>query len=210
MVNKFIETFYDPTEVGEKDTKAATDDIIKEIPSQIKSFLSSKYDYETFEGLSLHAKVELNSNENIGLKREYLVSKLKSVFDGVTQYFTTFFTNPVLNERRFLITANINLDNRRAPLIIELIKGEVFDEILFSIQSIICRNTELRSRRDRDEIKLFLNDKSLNLLENNDFLLVQKKMSLETEMNELMLVLNNVIQIADNLEEEYIGSDLEI
>ena len=40
--------------------------------------------------------------------------------------------------------------------------------------------------------------------------LVQKKMSLETEMNELMLVLNNVIQIADNLEEEYIGSDLEI
>ena len=209
-MNKFIETFYDPTEVGEKDTKAATDDIIKEIPSQIKSFLSSKYDYETFEGLSLHAKVELNSNENIGLKREYLVSKLKSVFDGVTQYFTTFFTNPVLNERRFLITANINLDNRRAPLIIELIKGEVFDEILFSIQSIICRNTELRSRRDRDEIKLFLNDKSLNLLENNDFLLVQKKMSLETEMNELMLVLNNVIQIADNLEEEYIGSDLEI
>ena len=41
-------------------------------------------------------------------------------------------------------------------------------------------------------------------------MLVQKKMSLETEMNELMLVLNNVIQIADNLEEEYIGSDLEI
>ena len=209
-MNDFIETFYDITKVGEKDTKAEIDEIVKEIPIQIKANISSKYDFDTFVGLNHKFKSELEVNKNVGYNGAYLSAILNRTLKILENNFEEFFNKPILDNRHFLIHTSINLNNRRAPLRISLIKGDSFDEILFSIESIICRNTELRSRRSREEIKLLLNKNSLNLIEYNNLLLVQKRLSLETEANKLLTIIGKVIQIADYIEDKYIGGDLEV
>ncbi|WP_053977207.1 SNF2-related protein [Mangrovimonas xylaniphaga] len=209
-MNKFIETFYDPTEIGDKDSKASIDEIVKEIPSQIKSLLSSKYDHETFQGVDITGKAEFEIVKEVGINRKYLSGKLRNAFELIQEHFNDFSSPPSLNDKRFFIDAPILLNGRRAPLRVSLVKGNKFDEVLFSIQSIICRNTELRNRRIRDEIRFQLKHLSLNLVENNDYLLVQNTYPMETEANELIRAIRDIIQKADNLEEEYLGEDLEV
>ncbi len=207
-MNNFVETFYDISVIRERDTKASIDEIVKEIPVQIKELLSSKYDVEAFEGIAERNKSDIKVINNVGHKKEDLTLILNSTLVAVKNNFIHFENQlPIIDNERFTISAKVDLDGRRAPLQISLIKGDDFDSILYSIESIICRNSELRSRHLRDEIRNFLAEKSLVLLESKDHLLVQKTIEIKSSLDNQIREIKNVIQVADNLEEKYIGID---
>ena len=206
-MNDFMETFYDISIVNEKDTKAATDEIIKEIPSQIKTLLTSTYDFENFKGVDYANKSELSIRNNIGYQKEELIRYLNEIFKLIKNSFNEFYSIPIINERNYSIKSNINLKGRRAPLKIKLIKGESFDAILFSVESIICSSNELRSRKLRDEIRNDLKTCNLHLLENNDFLIVQSLMNLNEESEKQIIIIKDVIRCADSIEEKHLGKD---
>jgi hypothetical protein len=209
-MNDFIQTFYDISVIREKDSKASTDVIVKNIPVQIKELLTSKYDYENFKVPFSKDDDFILINERVGHTKENVQEIILEFHKLLIDYFPVFYTSPKINEDNLSISANINLNGRRAPLIISLVKGEKFDDIVVAIRSTICRSSELRKRIVRDEIRTTLYNQSLQLLENNDFLLVQKKINLNSELNEQLVVINKVILIADELEEKYTGGDLEI
>ena len=147
--------------------------------------------------------------ENIGISEKRLSEQLKHILDLLKMKIDVFFVEPKLIIPGFLITANINLNGRRAPLRIIINQGDVFSEFVYSIESIICKSTELRKVNERNEIRNRLTNKSLELIENNDFILVGKKLNLHTSDNELFKVIIKVMQVADDLEEEFTGGDLE-
>lgn len=209
-MNDFIQTFYDVSAIKEKDTKVSIDEIVKEIPVQIKDFLSSKYDFENFKGISAKGKSELKVVGNVGQTKDSLIEALISIYNLIKSSYKEFYLDPKIDKNNLTVTANINLNGRRAPLLIGLVKGIKFNEIQFSVESVICRSSELRSRNIRDEIKNGLNAMSLILSENNDSLIVQKKINLDTEFYEKLNIIQKVIEVADNLESKYTnGGDLE-
>lgn len=208
-MNDFVQTFYDVSVLRDKDSKASLDEIVKEIPVQIKEFLTSKYDYENFKGVTGENKMELVSINNVGLRRDEILQALNSTCQLIESRFNAFYTFPKMCPDNLNISANINLQERRAPLKISLMKGSTFDEILFSVESVICRNTELRSKSIREQIRQELIAKSLNLIDNNDSLLVQKEMRLSAAMDYQLGIIRNVIQVADDLEKKYTSGDLE-
>ncbi|TFV97513.1 hypothetical protein E4S40_02330 [Algoriphagus kandeliae] len=209
-MNAFIDTFYDLSNVIEKDTKATTDAIIEIIPEQIKDLLESKYDYENFQGISDQIIDELEPNYGIGFTKQSLLEKLQTTFDLIIQKFNDFYVFPKQDPINFSISANVKLNGRRAPLKIIMLKGKSFDEILWSVESIICRSTELRSRTIRDEIKNSLQELGFDLIDNNESLLVEKRIDLDTPNQEMFETIKRVIQTADKLEERYTGGDLDI
>ncbi|WP_218599204.1 helicase-related protein [Polaribacter sp. NJDZ03] len=206
-MNDFIETFYDISIVSEKDTKVATDEIVKEIPKQIKTLLSSTYDFENFKGVSSEDKSELIIKNSIGHKKADLLKSLNEMFQFIKSSFTEFNSPTTVNERSFTIKSNIKLNGRRAPLKILLVKGEFFGSLLYSVESIICRSNDLRSRREREEIRNYLDEYNLNFIEGNSFLLVQSLMSLNEEPHKQLTIIKKVIKFADSIEEKYLGID---
>lgn len=208
-MNDFIETFYDISEKQEKQARVSTDDIIKKIPVQIKDLLMSKYDYNNFTGIINKSLSSLTQITNIGINEQKLSEKLRQVLGIIESEIGTFFVKPKIVDSSYLIIANINLSGRRAPLKISMIKGKMFGEIVYSIESIICKSTELRKRSERNEIRNRLTLKSLSLIENNDFIIVRKTLDLDTSKDELLNEMMNVMQVADNLEHEFTAGDLE-
>jgi len=208
-MNDFIETFYDISEKQEKQARVSTDDIIKKIPVQIKDLLMSKYDYNNFTGITNKSSSSLVQIKNIGINEQKLSEKLRQVLGIIKSEIGTFFVKPKIVDSSYLIIANINLSGRRAPLKISMIKGKMFGEVVYSIESIICKSTELRKRSERNEIRNRLTVKSLSLIENNDFIIVRKALDLDASKDELLKEIMNVMQVADNLEDEFTGGDLE-
>lgn len=206
-MNDFVETFYDISIISEKDTKASTDEIIKEIPKQIKTLLESTYDFENFKGLNTKEKVNLIAIQNVGLKKATAIQQLEDIESLLNSSFPVFFSKPNLNRNQFSIKANINLNGRRVPLKVSLIKGSVFSFVQFSIESIICKSTELRKRSQREEIRQSLMLKGLFLVEKDNFLLVQKRIILDSIDEQRLESIKSVIQIADDIEERYVGAD---
>lgn len=209
-MNDFIQTFYDVAVVREKDTKASIDDIVKEIPVQVKDLLTSKYDFEKFNGVDLNGKSEIQLISNVGYTKDFLIESLISTYNLIKASFEEFYLDPKIDKSNLTINTNINLMGRRAPLIIALVKGVKFNEIQLSLESVICRSAELRARSIREEIRNELNAELLNLIENNDYLIVQKKINLSTELDDQLAIIKKVIQVADDLENKYtVGGDLE-
>ena len=91
-----------------------------------------------------------------------------------------------------------------------LIKGEKPNELNYSIESIICRSSELRQTKKRVEIKEELRSEGLRLTDTNDFLMVCKSVSIATHELDLLPIINRVVVKADELEEKYTGGDLEL
>ncbi len=209
-MNDFIQTFYDISVIREKDSKASTDTIVKKIPVQIRDLLTSKYDYENFKEPLVKDEDYIEKNESVGHTKKRLEDFILKSYKLLMDSFNDFYIEPKINEDNLSISANLNLDGRKAPLSISLVKGEKFDKVLIAIKSIICRSSELRRRIVREEMRTTLFNQSLQLVENNDFLLVQKKIDLNTELTDQLDTIKKVILSADKLEEEYTGGDLEI
>jgi len=206
-MNDFIETFYDISEKQEKQARVSTDDIIKKIPVQIKDLLMSKYDYNNFTGINENVESSALQIKSIGIDEQKLSDQLMKVLGIIKSEIGDFFVAPKYSP--YVITAKVNLKGRRAPLKISMIKGEMFGEVVYSIESIICKSTELRKRSERNEIRNRLTVKSLSLIENNDFIIVRKTLDLDVSKHELLKEMMNVMQVADNLEDEFTGGDLE-
>jgi hypothetical protein len=209
-MNDFIQTFYDISVIREKDTLVSTDDIVKEIPVQIKDFLTSKYDHDNNHWPEYIEKTTENLNP-IGESKENLNILIESTLNLIKLNFDKFNIYPYRKENQFSIHANIDLNGRRAPLIITLVNGVKFNEIIYAIDSIIGRSThsELRKINVRAAIRTSLSEKDMELKENNDYLLVHKLMSInESHANQIKIIKSVLIE-ADELEEKYTGGDEE-
>jgi hypothetical protein len=92
-----------------------------------------------------------------------------------------------------------------------LINGEKFDEIVFAIDSVIGRSTqsELRKIDIKSAIQSYLSEKGMELLENNDYLLARKLVSLNESPENQIEMIKLVLMEADKLELKYIGGDEE-
>lgn len=203
-MNDFVQTFYDITTTSERDTKASTDEIVKEIPNQIKTLLQSKYDYQKFTGIPEKDFTELQLISGIGYTAKYLRSRMEELFLFLKKHFNSFYIEPHLKKNND-ITATINLNERRAPLIVKFVKGKSFDAIDFSINSIIGKNThtKLRPTKVKEEIKKRLMEKDMELVDDNDFLIAQKVIEINTSHDLFIKVIQDVIQVADDLEKEF-------
>ena len=172
--------------------------------------LTSKYDFEKFKGVDLNGKSEIQLISNVGYTKDFLIESLISTYNLIKASFIEFYLDPKIDKSNLTINTNINLMGRRAPLMITLVKGVKFNELQISVESVICRSSELRARSIREEIRNELNAELLNLIENNDYLIVQKKINLSTELDYQLAIIKKVIQVADDLENKYtIGGDLE-
>jgi hypothetical protein len=209
-MNDFIQTFYDISVIREKDTQVSTDDIVKEIPVQIKDLLTSKYDHDNGHWPEYTEETTENLGA-IGQTKEQLISSIDATLDLIKSNFNNFNIYPYSRIEQFLIRSNIDLDGRRAPLRMTLIKGKAFDEIVFAIDSIIGRSThsELRKIDVRAAIRASLSEKGMELKENNDYLLVRKQMALIEPAPSQIEMIKSVLIAADELEEEYTGGDEE-
>jgi len=209
-MNDFIQTFYDISVIREKDTLVSTDAIIKEIPIQIKDFLTSKYDHDNKYWPEYDDKTTENLNI-VGPTKEQLNILLESTINLIKLNFEKFNINPYRKENQFSIRANIDLNKRRAPLMVTLINGKEFNEIIFAIDSIIGKSThsELRRINVRAAIRTSLLEKDMVLLENNDYLLVRKLMPINESGENLIKNIKSVITEADTLEEKYTGEDID-
>ena len=167
----------------------------------------SKYDYNNFTGIHENVESSALQIKSIGIDEQKLSDQLMKVLGIINSEISDFFVAPKYSP--YVITAKVNLQGRRAPLKISMIKGEMFGEVVYSIESIICKSTELRKRSERNEIRDRLTVKSLSLIENNDFLLVRKALDLNSSKDELLKEMMNVMQVADNLEDEFTDGDLE-
>jgi hypothetical protein len=209
-MNDFIQTFYDISIVREKDTQVSTDDIVKEIPVQIKDFLTSKYDHDNqfwpdYEGESTD---NLNT---IGHTKEYLNSVLKQTLEMLKSNFDKFNVNPYCVNEQFLIRANIDINGRNAPLKMTMVNGKEFNTIEYSVESLIGRstNSELRKINVKASIRQYLEEKDMDLVENNDYLLVRKRVALDEPASNQLEIITSLLIEADKLELKYIGGDEE-
>ena len=208
-MNDFIQTFYDISVVREKDTQVSTDAIVKEIPLQIKDLLTSKYDHDNGYWPHFEENTSLNL-ETIGRTKKELVDILEKT-KAVVYAFKEFNIEPYIHSDLFTLRANMNLDGRRAPLRMQMVKGTAFADIVFAVESMIGRSTHsaLRKRETRDEIKIQLERMGMELIENNDYLLVRQLMSFELPQAHQVAIIRNVLVCADELEEKYTGGDEE-
>ena len=209
-MNDFIQTFYDISVIREKDTQVSTDEIVKEIPIQIKDLLTSKYDHDNHHW-SDYIGVSTENLNTIGQSKEYLISSLDKTLELIKSSFESFKVYPYSVAEQFFIRSTIDLKGRNAPLKMTLINGEKFDEILFAIDSVIGRSTqsELRKIDVKSAIRSYLFEKGMELLENNDYLLARKLMSLNESTENQIEMINLVLLEADELEKKYIGGDEE-
>ena len=207
-MNDFVETFYDISAERDKDTRVSTDTIVKNIPPQIKDFLTSKYDYQNFKGINyLEHETSLKPYQ-IGCSKDELIEALSQIKGQIRENFTEFIIEPKVSETQFSLFANINLEGRSAPLRIKLIKGRGLEDFCLSIESIICKSPLIRERSKRLEIKNGLQEKGLNLVEDHDFLLVRKIIAgIQLKEGHLKLV-ETILQSADEVEEKYTQGDL--
>ena len=207
-MNDFIQTFYDISVIREKDTLVSTDDIVKEIPVQIKDFLTSKYDHDNNHWPEYNEKTTENLNL-VGQTKEQINALIESTLNILKLNFEKFNIYPYQKENQFSIRANIDLNGRRAPLIITLVNGSFFNEIVLAIDSIIGRSThsELRRINVREAMRTSLLKKDMELKENNDYLLVRKLVSINESPENQIEMIKSVLIEADELEEKYTGGD---
>lgn len=207
-MNDFIQTFYDISIIREKDTQVSTDDIVKDIPSQIKDFLSSKYDHENWPE---YTGFSTDNLKTIGHSKEYLLQVLRKTIEMLKSNFKNFNIEPYSINDQFLIRANIDLEGRNAPLKMSLVNGQYFNEIVFFVESLIGRatNSELRKIDVRSSIIKSLEEKNMDLITYNDYLLVRKRLSLDEPVSKQIEIIKSVLIEADQLELKYIGSDEE-
>jgi hypothetical protein len=207
-MNDFIQTFYDISIIREKDTQVSTDDIVKDIPSQIKDFLSSKYDHENWPE---YTGFSTDNLKTIGHSKEYLLQVLRKTIEMLKSNFKNFNIEPYSINDQFLIRANIDLEGRNAPLKMSLVNGQYFNEIEFFVESLIGRatNSELRKIDVRSSIIKSLEEKNMDLITYNDYLLVRKRLSLDEPVSKQIEIIKSVLIEADQLELKYIGSDEE-
>ncbi|MCH8903981.1 MAG: hypothetical protein IIA45_08720 [Bacteroidetes bacterium] len=209
-MNEFIKTFYDITTKTNHDPYASIDELVQEIPSQVRDRLESKFDFHSFTGVKDYPKTELTVIKGVGSQRSELEQVLQIVLVELKDTYKDFFINPTLNNHHLFITANINLNGRRAPLKISFVKGRHFDQIDLSIESIICKGTELRRLDQRNEIREILANKELELRNYNDLLLARKTLILNTESKDRINWITTVLKVADKIEEDYTaGGDSE-
>lgn len=210
-MNDFIETFYDITSKRDKESRVSTDEIIENIPSQIKDLLKSKFDFNSFTGVKESEHEELMLNETIGSTKLELWERLRFILSLIENNFKSFINkNAKYNEEQFQIMSNLDIDGRRGPLKIQLIPGSKINEIEISIESIICRSTELRENKKKDAIRAYLFDLNLEFSENYDYLVVRKTIDLESDSDLIKETIQKVIFQADGLEKQYLGSDLDV
>jgi len=207
-MNDFVETFYDISAERDKDTRVSTDTIVKNIPPQIKDFLTSKYDYQNFKGINcLEHETSLKPYQ-IGCSKDELIEALSQIEGQIRENFTEFIIEPKVSETQFSLFANINLQGRSAPLRIKLVKGRGLEDFCLSIESIICKSPLIRERSKRLEIKNGLQEKGLNLVEDHDLLLVRKIISEIQLKEEHLKLVETILQSADEVEEKYTQGDL--
>jgi hypothetical protein len=125
--------------------------------------------------------------------------------------FKNFNIEPYSINDQFLIRANIDLEGRNAPLKMSLVNGQYFNEIVFFVESLIGRatNSELRKIDVRSSIIKSLEEKNMDLITYNDYLLVRKRLSLDEPVSDQIEMIKSVLIEADQLELKYIGSDEE-
>jgi len=205
-MNDFVNTFYDITITSERDSKASTDEIVKNIPPQIKSFLISKYDFQNFQGAPENDFDELKPYLAIGFRKEQLNEIMENILRLVTTNFSSFYIEPSLSQNS--LKASINLNNRRAPLRIRLVKGKSYDAIDISIESVICKSTALKTRNEKQEIRNRLETSDIELTDNNEFLIAQCSVKIGEPHEVILGIVKKVIQIADDLEMEFTHGDL--
>lgn len=206
-MNDFIQTFYDISVKREKDSQVSTDDIVQSIPLQITELLTSKYDHDNGQWPEYQGQTSYDLSL-IGMKREELETILYNTLETVKE-FKNFTIYPFILDNSLMIRANINLDGRRAPLRLQLVKGQGFDSVVFAIESMIgrCTHSELRKREVRQAIQQALADESMELIENNDQLLARKTKNIHTPQQELLTAIKTVLTLADQLENKYTAGD---
>jgi hypothetical protein len=210
-MNDFIQTFYDISIVREKDTQVSTDAIVKEIPVQIKDFLTSKYDHDNQFWPDYKGESTDNLN-TIGHTKESLSSVIKQTLEMLKSNFEKFNIEPYCEKDKFLIRANIVLDGRNAPLKMTLVNGKEFNTIEYSVESLIGRSTNsiLRKINIKASIRHSLEELDMDLIENNDFLLARKRLSLDEPLTTQLEMIESLLKEADALELKYIGGDEEV
>jgi hypothetical protein len=126
--------------------------------------------------------------------------------------FEKFNIEPYCEKDKFLIRANIVLlDGRNAPLKMTLVNGKEFNTIEYSVESLIGRstNSKLRKINIKASIRQSLEELDMDLIENNDFLLARKRLSLDEPLTTQLEMIEFLLKVADELELKYIGGDEE-
>jgi hypothetical protein len=206
-MNAFIDTFYDVTIKIDKESTTASDEIVSQIPPQIKKQLTSKYDYETFE-IKSDSEEPLLISEGIGLSRQNLIEIISSLKAMIETTFKEFVVEPRVSLDGLSLKGNVLLNKRRGPFKVCFKKGKIFNEMFVVIDSIISKTTEIRRKSEREEIQGVLTPKDLFLAEDNELLVVRGIYSVESTTELLLQKLNEIIEIADEMEGTYTHGDL--
>lgn len=211
-MDDFIQTFYDISVKREKDSIVSTDKIVEEIPLQIKTELVSKFDFENFRGYSDEGQESLEIVSDFGLNKEDLIERLNHVFDLIRTSFN-FFIPPKFSLTTFSLNAVVKLlleeEERRAPLNLSIITHYEDGDLVFQIDSIICRSMEIKENSKRKIIQENLNEFNLKLISDSNFLYVRKNELFSVDDEELKKSIELVLKRADLIEAEYTqGGDL--
>lgn len=206
-MNAFIDTFYDVTIKIDKESTTASDEIVSHIPPQIKKQLSSKYDYETFE-IKTDSDEPLYISKDIGVSRQNLIEIITSLKNLIEVKYKEFINLPKSSFDGLSLKGSVIINNRKGPFKITFKKGKEFLKMFVVIDSTITKSTEIRRKSERDEIKDVLSSKELILAEDDDFLVVRGVFSTQSSTDTLLQKLNEIIEIADEIEEKYTNADL--
>ena len=212
-MDQFIRTFYDFTDVAKQDSSASTDGVVSVIPEQIREKLSSKFDHEQFKA-DWSQEHPLIMKSFKGSSRLEIQEKLEVLFANLLTQNDKYFYKPILDKSNFRIIGDLAIDqssgeDRRGPFSLTVVKGRGLGEYQFRIASTIC---EVRGpkREQRIRIKEELDKYKYSMRLSQSRISAIDTLSLDIEIMDLIQKLKELIFIADKLENEIIGEDLNV
>ena len=206
-MNAFIDTFYDITIKIDKESTATVDEIVSQIPPQIKNQLYSKYDYDTFN-IKYNSEEPLYLAERTGASKQDLIDIMSALKSSIERSYSKFVVDPKLSMDGLRMSGNVYINNRRGPFKVTFKKGKPFNIIFIVIDSIISKSSEIRRKTEREDIQNILSSDDLVLIEENELLLARGLFIKETPAFKLLLKLKNIIRIADEIEGRFTNGDL--
>jgi hypothetical protein len=210
-MDRFIEIFYNNlSEKIDKGSKVSVDDIVENIPKQKKGLLESKYDYNSF--LPSYNGKKLERKGMIGTTRDELAEKLDKIMLGLDK--NNYIVKPEIDRGELIITGIMELFNKRhGPFKLYFHQDTTPGKFNYVLESLLGKIQVLGKSSTKQKIFDKINEYkvdsklNLNIKESNSYVYLYLILEYDLEIKEIIYKLYQLVEITDNIENEFTGED---
>ena len=156
-MNSFISTFNDFTQTEKIESMVKTDDLVVDMPPQIKEPLEPIFDYDQFR-CDLTGRKSLVRKTDTGPDTAELQKYMESILDQL-KHQGRFFSGPFFDPERFLIDGELALPveggaDRRGPFTVRLTNGVRPADYCVEMISPVCQLGAAKRKKAVLEVKV--------------------------------------------------------